>query len=91
MLILSTYKVVLHPSHLQRVFSFIIFIKERYSFTILSENTRAPGGVPWAELKSDEHLSADCQQPSAVPNHNRDLYSWDHSIFHYQMNFNFSH
>ncbi len=28
---------VLHPSNLQKVFSFIIFIKERYSFTILSE------------------------------------------------------
>ncbi len=66
MLILSTYRVVLHPSYLQKVFSFIIFIKERYSFTILSENSGAPGGVPWAELKSggvswaelksDEHL-----------------------------------
>ncbi len=29
---------------------------------ILSEKSRAPGGVPWAELKSDEHLWADCQQ-----------------------------
>lgn len=29
MLILSTYRVVLHPSYLQKVFSFIIFIKER--------------------------------------------------------------
>ncbi len=39
--------------------SFIIFIKERYSFTILSKKKRAPGGsTPWAELKSDEHLSA---------------------------------
>ncbi len=46
MLILSTYRVVLHPSYLQKVFSFIIFIKERYRFTILSEKSRAPGGVP---------------------------------------------
>ncbi len=37
MLILSTYRVVLHPSYLQKVFSFIMFIKEKYSFTILSE------------------------------------------------------
>uniref|UniRef100_A0A673M8J4 Myosin IXB n=1 Tax=Sinocyclocheilus rhinocerous TaxID=307959 RepID=A0A673M8J4_9TELE len=58
-LILSTYGVVLHPSHIQRVFSFIRFIKERYSFTILSKNSRAPGGVPWAELKSHEHLRID--------------------------------
>ncbi len=56
MLILSTYRVVLHPSYLQKVFSFIIFIKERYSFTVLSEKSRALGGAPWAELKSDEHL-----------------------------------
>ncbi len=53
MLILSTYRVVLHPSYLQKVFSFIIFIKERYRFTIFSEKSRAPGGVPWAELKSE--------------------------------------
>ncbi len=46
MLILSTYRVVLHPSYLQKVFSFIIFIKERYRFTILSEKSRTPGGVP---------------------------------------------
>ncbi len=46
MLILSTYRVVLHPSYLQKVFSFIIFIKGRYRFTILSEKSRAPGGVP---------------------------------------------
>ncbi len=59
MLILSTFRVVLHPSYLQKVFSFIIFIKERYSFTILSEKSRAPGGgAPWAELKRDEYLSA---------------------------------
>ncbi len=56
MLILSTYRVVLHPSYLQKVFSLIIFIKERDSFTILSENSRAPGGALWAELKSEEHL-----------------------------------
>ncbi len=62
MLIVSTYRVVLHPSYIQKVFSFIIFIKERYSFTILSENSRAPGGVSWAELKSDEHMSSDWQQ-----------------------------
>ncbi len=46
MLILSTYGVVLHPSYLQKVFSFIIFIKESYRFTILSKKSRAPGGVP---------------------------------------------
>ncbi len=46
MLILSTYRVVLHPSYLQKVLSFIIFIKERYRFTILSEKSQAPGGVP---------------------------------------------
>ncbi len=46
MLTLSTYRVVLHPSYLQKVFSFIIFLKERYRFTILSEKSRAPGGVP---------------------------------------------
>ncbi len=62
MLILSTYRVVLHPSYLQKVFSFIIFVKEIYSFTILSEKSQAPGGALWAELKSDEHLSADRQQ-----------------------------
>ncbi len=59
MLILSAYRVVLHPSSLQKVFSFIIFIKERNSFTILSKKSSAPGGgVPWAELKSDKYLSA---------------------------------
>ncbi len=82
MLILNIYRVVLHPSYLQKVFNFIIFIKESYSFTILSEKSRAPGGVLWAELKSDEHLSADRQQnrhlmpfhlPSAVLNHDWDL------------------
>ncbi len=83
MLILSTYKVALHPSYLQRVFSFIIIVKEIYSFTILSENSPAPGGAPWAELKSDEHLSTDCQQNTDIwccftyrlqfPNHNWDL------------------
>ncbi len=66
MLILSTYRVVLHPSYLQKVFSFIIFIKKRYSFTIRSENSRAPRGAQWAELKSDEHLSADCQQNTDI-------------------------
>ncbi len=56
MLILSTYRVVLHPSYLQKVFSFIIFIKERYSFTILSEKKpsswrRAVGGAKeWRAL-----------------------------------------
>ncbi len=43
------------------VFSLIRFIKERYSFTILSENSRAPGGEHWAELKSGEHFRADWQ------------------------------
>ncbi len=60
MLILSTYRVILHPSYLQWVCSFIIFIKERYSCTILSENRRE--SAPWAELKSHEHMSANCQQ-----------------------------
>uniref|UniRef100_A0A672RI29 DEAD (Asp-Glu-Ala-Asp) box polypeptide 54 n=1 Tax=Sinocyclocheilus grahami TaxID=75366 RepID=A0A672RI29_SINGR len=50
MLILSTYRVVLHPSYLQKVFSLIIFIKERYSFKILSGKKpsswrRAVGGA----------------------------------------------
>ncbi len=55
MLILSNYKVALHPSYLKKIFSFIIFIKERYRFKIL-------WGTLWAELKSDEHLRADHQQ-----------------------------
>ncbi len=94
MLILSTYRVVLHPSYLQKVFSFIIFIKERCSFTILSEKSRAPGGAPWLELKSDEHLSADCQQNTYIWcrfTYHLQLrimtgifYSWDRSIFQYQ-------
>ncbi len=46
MLILSTYRVVLHPLYIQKVFSFVIFIKERYIFTILSRKKPAPGGVP---------------------------------------------
>ncbi len=57
----STYRVVLHPSYLQKVFSLIIFIKERNSFTILSEK-RLSGGAPWAKLKSYGHLSVDRQQ-----------------------------
>ncbi len=95
MLILSTYRVVLHPSYLQKVFSCIIFLKERYSFMVLSpQKSRAAGDTPWAELKSDEHLSADHEQ-------NTDtwcgftyrlqfrimigiFYSWDRSIFQYQ-------
>ncbi len=57
MLILSTYRVVLHPSYLQKVFSFIIFIKERYRFTILSgKKPSSWRHAVWAELKSDEHL-----------------------------------
>ncbi len=92
MLILSTYRVV-HPSYLQNVFSFIIFIKERYRFTILSEKSRAPGGAPWVELKSDEHLSGitnKTQTFDAVSNGNLQFwimtgifYSWDCSIFQY--------
>uniref|UniRef100_A0A8C2BFM6 Sorting nexin-2 n=1 Tax=Cyprinus carpio TaxID=7962 RepID=A0A8C2BFM6_CYPCA len=38
------YNTVLHPSYLQRFFSFIRFLKDRYNFTLLSENSRAPGG-----------------------------------------------
>ncbi len=93
LLISSTYRVVLYPSYLQKVFSFIIFIKERYSFTILSENSRAPGGVSWAELKSDEHLSADREQTKDIWcrfTHRLQFwimtgifYSWDRSIFQY--------
>ncbi len=66
MLILSIYRVVLRHSHLQRVFSFIRFINERYSFTTLSKNSRAPGGLPWVELKSHEHLRADCKQNTNI-------------------------
>ncbi len=44
------------------VFSLIRFIKERYSFTILTENSRAPGGEPSPELKSGEHFRGDWQQ-----------------------------
>ncbi len=68
---------------------------------ILSEKSQASGGgAPWAELKSDKHLSADHQQ-------NRDIrcrftyrlqfwimtgnfYSWDCSIFQYQTMCKFS-
>jgi len=46
MLILSTYRVVLHRSYLRKVFSFIIFIKDTYAVPSLSEKSRAPGGVP---------------------------------------------
>ena len=58
MLILSTYRVVLHPSYLQRIF--VIFIKERYNFIIPSENSQASGGVSWAELKNREHAQLLC-------------------------------
>ena len=44
MLILSTSRVTMHPSYLRKVFSFIIFIKERYAVPSLSEKSRAPGG-----------------------------------------------
>ncbi len=89
-----TYRVVLHPSYLQRVFSCIIFIKEIYNFMILSGNSRAPGGVPWAELKRDEHLCADCQKSTEIWCSftyclwfwfmTGMFYSWDRSIFQYQ-------
>ncbi len=46
MLILSTYRVVLHPSYLQKVFSFIIFIIEDTDLRFSPEKTRATGGVP---------------------------------------------
>ncbi len=52
---------------------------------ILSENSQAPGGAPWAELKSHKHkMCTDCQQnrnlmpfhiPPPVPNHDQDLLS----------------
>ncbi len=48
---------------------------------MILSNSRAPGGVPWAELKSEEHLSADHQQ-------NRDI--WCRFTYHLQfwiMNF----
>ncbi len=95
MLILCTYRVVLHPSYLQRAFSFIGLIKEWYSFMILPKKSRVPGGVPWAKLNIDKHLHADCQL-------NTDIwcrftscllfwimtgifYSWDRSICQYLM------
>ncbi len=77
---LTTYRIVLHSSYLQKVFSFIIvlsyFIIFIYSSTILPKKCQAPGGTPWAELNSDDYSSADYQQnrhmmpfhlPSAVP------------------------
>jgi len=39
----------------RRVLSLIRFIKERYSFTLLSEIRQAPGGMLWGELKSHEN------------------------------------
>ncbi len=73
MLILSTYRVALHPSYLQKVFSFIIFIKERYSFTILSEKSRAPGGgAPWWTAGEQFWIMTGI------------CYSWDRSIFQFQ-------
>ncbi len=56
MLILSTYRVVLHPSYLQKVFSFIIFIKERYRLRFspkkaeLLEACRVGGAKEWRAL-----------------------------------------
>ncbi len=82
MLILSTYRVVLHPSYLQKVFSFIIFIKERYRFTILWKNPSSWRRAVWVELKSDEHLRRSPTKQrhlmpfhlsSAVLNHDQDL------------------
>ncbi len=62
---------------------------------ILSEKSRAPGGTPWAELKIDEHLRADCQKSTDIwccfTYHLQlwimtgNFYSWDRSIFQYQM------
>uniref|UniRef100_A0A8C2DRV7 3'(2'),5'-bisphosphate nucleotidase 1 n=1 Tax=Cyprinus carpio TaxID=7962 RepID=A0A8C2DRV7_CYPCA len=43
---------------------FIIFIKERYSFMILSGKSRAPGGAVRAELKSDDIKSCPDQYAS---------------------------
>ncbi len=37
-----TYRVVLHPSYLRKVFSFIRYIKDRYSFKFLSETSQTP-------------------------------------------------
>ncbi len=61
---------------------------------ILSEKSRAPGGAPWAELKSDEHLSADWKQNTDIWCRftyrlqfwimTGNFYSWDCSIFQYQ-------
>ncbi len=56
MLILSTYRVVLHPSYLQKVFSFIIFIKEDTDYDPLRKKPSSWRRAVWAELKSDEHL-----------------------------------
>ncbi len=66
---------------------------------ILSEKSWAPGGVPWAELKSNKHLraAADCQHTTVIwcrfTYHLQFwimtgiFYSWDRSIFQYQTMF----
>ncbi len=91
---LTTYRIVLHSSYLQKVFSFIIvlsyFIIFIYSSTILPQKCQAPGGTPWVD-----HSSADYQQnrhmmpfhlPSAVPLSKATLDAalkalWEHSLF----------
>ncbi len=78
MLILSTYRAVLHPSYLQKVFSFIIFIKERYSFTILSENSWAPGCGQNTDIWCLFTYSLQFRIMTGI------FYSWDRSIFQYQ-------
>ena len=43
MLILT--RLTMHPSYLQKVFSFVIFMKNRSAKLSLSEKSRDPGGV----------------------------------------------
>ncbi len=57
MLILSTYRVVLHPSYLQNFFSFIIFIKERQFYNFLRNKAElleatVGGAKEWRALKA---------------------------------------
>ncbi len=82
MLILSTYRVVLHPSYLQKVFSFIIYKRKIQIYDSLRKKPSSWRRAVWAELKSDEHLRRSPTKqrhlmpfhlPSAVLNHDRDL------------------
>jgi len=63
MLILSTYRVTVHPSYLRKVFSFVIFIKDRYAKPSLPKKAEileaCLRSVPWVELKSHERTNWD--------------------------------